>query len=303
MFDYRLKVFDTVARRLSFTKSAEELCITQPAVTKHIKELERYFGLQLFERKGNRVALTEGGLLILKHTELLREITRQLEYEIHRLRDSHKGLLKLGASTTVAQYALPPLLAKFHRVYNDVNLQMLTANTEQVEQALINREIGLGIIEGDTKRKDIIYTPLADDDIVLVSGAKNPIAKKEEIRMEDLVTIPLLLREPGSGTLEVITHTLKNSNIRIADLAVEMYLGSSEAIKSYLMHSQCMAFISRHAVMHEVANGLLKVVAIRKFSIRRGFFFITPEGQVGGLPEVFMRFASDHYTHLLPSLS
>lgn len=303
MFDYRLKVFDAVARRLSFTKAAEELCITQPAVTKHIKELEKKFRIHLFERKGNRVALTEGGLLILKHTGLLREITRQLEYELHMLNDSHQGLLKLGASTTAAHYVLPPLLAKFNRVYHDVTLQMLTANTEQVEQALISREIGLGIIEGDTKRKDIIYTPLADDDIVLVSGAKNPIAKKEEIRMEDLVTIPLLLREPGSGTLEVVTHALKNANIRLADLAVEMYLGSSEAIKSYLMHSQCMAFISRHAVMHEVANGLLKVVAIRKFSIRRRFFFITPEGQVGGLPEVFMRFASDHYTDLLPSLS
>lgn len=301
MFDYRLKVFDTVARRLNFTKAAEELCITQPAVTKHVKELEKHFGLQLFERKGNRVALTEGGLLILKHTGLLREITRQLEYEIHRLHDSHQGLLKLGASTTVAQYALPPLLAKFHSVYHDVNLQMLTANTEQIELALIRKEIGLGIIEGDTKRKDMMYTPLADDDIILVSGAKNPFAKKEEIRVEDLLTIPLLLREPGSGTLEVVTHALKNSNIRISDLAVEMYLGSSEAIKSYLVHSQCMAFISRHAVMHEVANGLLKMVRIKKFSIRRRFFFITPEGQVGGLPEVFMRFASDHYSDLLPA--
>lgn len=301
MFDYRLKVFDAVARRLSFTKAAEELCISQPAVTKHIKELEKQFRMQLFERKGNGVALTEGGLLILKHTGLLREITRQLEYEIHRLHDAHQGLLKLGASTTVAQYVLPPLLAKFHRVYHDVNLQMLTANTEQVEQALIGNKIELGIIEGDSKRKDIIYTPLADDDIVLVSGAKNPRAKKEEIRIEDLVAIPLLLREPGSGTLEVITHALKSSNLRIADLAVEMYLGSSEAIKSYLLHSQCMAFISRHAIMHEVANGLLKVVTIRKFSIRRRFFFITLEGQIGGLPEVFMRFASDHYSDLLPA--
>ena len=103
MFDYRLKVFDTVARRLSFTKAADELYITQPAVTKHIKHLENHFKQSLFERKGNTVSLTTAGQLLLKHTESLQVISRRLEYEINLLNESHKGSLKLGASTTVFQ--------------------------------------------------------------------------------------------------------------------------------------------------------------------------------------------------------
>jgi len=295
MFDFRLKVFDTVARRLSFTKAADELCITQPAVTKHIKQLENHFKLPLFERKGNTVALTTAGQLLLKHTESLQEISRRLEYEINLLHESHKGSLKLGASTTVFQYVLPPLLARFHSSYKDVHLQMLHANTEHIEQALLRKEIELGVIEGDSKRRDIQYTPFARDEIVLVSSAKNPLAKKDEIRIEELKAIPLLLREPGSGTLEVVINALQKADIKVSGLNVEMYLGSSEAIKSYLLHSNCMAFISRHAVLKEVDSGCLKLLTIKRFSIPRQFFFITPPGPEGGLSGLFMKFALLNY--------
>ena len=295
MFEFRLKVFDTVARRLSFTKAADELCITQPAVTKHIKQLENHFKLPLFERKGNTVALTTAGQLLLKHTESLQEISRRLEYEINLLHESHKGSLKLGASTTVFQYVLPPLLARFHSSYKDVHLQMLHANTEHIEQALLRKEIELGVIEGDSKRRDIQYTPFARDEIVLVSSAKNPLAKKDEIRIEELKAIPLLLREPGSGTLEVVINALQKADIKVSGLNVEMYLGSSEAIKSYLLHSNCMAFISRHAVLKEVDSGCLKLLTIKRFSIPRQFFFITPPGPEGGLSGLFMKFALLNY--------
>jgi len=295
MFDFRLKVFDTVARRLSFTKAADELFITQPAVTKHIKQLENYFKLPLFERKGNTVTLTNAGELLLKHTESLQEISRRLEFEISLLKESHKGCLRLGASTTVFQYVLPPILARFKKSYKDVQLQMLHANTEHIEQALLRKEIELGVIEGDSKRRDIHYTPFARDEIVLVSSAKNPLAKKDEIRLDELPSIPLLLREPGSGTLEVVLNALQKADIKVSGLNVEMYLGSSEAIKSYLLHSTCMAFISRHAVLKEVDSGCLKIVAIKLFSVPRQFFFITHPGPEGGLTALFMRFALLNY--------
>jgi DNA-binding transcriptional LysR family regulator len=295
MFDFRLKVFDTVARRLSFTKAADELYITQPAVTKHIKQLENHFKLPLFERKGNTVSLTTAGQLLLKHTESLQEISRRLEYEINLLHESHKGSLKLGASTTVFQYVLPPILARFKNGYKDVQLQLLHANTENIEQALLRKEIELGVIEGDSKRREIHYTPFARDEIVLVSSAKNPLAKKDEIRIDELPLIPLLLREPGSGTLEVVINALQKADIKVSGLNVEMYLGSSEAIKSYLLHSNCMAFISRHAVLKEVESGCLKILAIKRFFIPRQFFFITPPGPEGGLSGLFMKFALLNY--------
>jgi len=297
MIDFRLKVFDTVARRLSFTKAAEELCISQPAVTKHIKELERQMNLRLFERRGNRVALSEGGRILLKHTEAIHDISRQLEDELNMLHEVHRGSLSIGASTTIAQYVLPPLLAMFHRLYAEVRLSMLTANTEQIENALLQHTIMLGIIEGESKRRDIIYTPFARDEILLVCNPAHPLARKEDIRLDELAATPLLLREPGSGTLEVIANGLKLAGLRLSDMTVEMHLGSSESIKSYLMYSQnCMAFISKDAVKKELEEGLLKTLRVRKLSMHRQFYFITLHGQSGGLVELFMRFGLQHHT-------
>ncbi|MBN1929795.1 MAG: LysR family transcriptional regulator [Chlorobiaceae bacterium] len=292
MIDFRLKVFDTVARRLSFTKAAEELCITQPAVTRHIRELERQMNLRLFERQGNRVALSEGGRIVLKHTEAIHAISRQLEDELNMLSEVHRGSLSIGASTTIAQYVLPPLLAMFHRLHGEVRLSMLNANTEQIEEALLQGKITLGLIEGESKRRDINYTPFARDEIILICNPAHPLARKEEIRLDDLAATPLLLREPGSGTLEVIASGLKLAGLRLSDMKVEMHLGSSESIKSYLMNSQeCMAFISRDAVKREIEEGRLKTLRVRKLSMHRQFYFITLHGQSGGLGDLFMRFS------------
>lgn len=109
MFDFRLKVFQTVAKRLNFTKAAAELYITQPAVTKHIQELEHYFKTKLFERKGSQIKLTPAGEILLQHTEQIFAVYQNLEFEMSSFSKKHKGRLRVGASTTVAQYVLPPL--------------------------------------------------------------------------------------------------------------------------------------------------------------------------------------------------
>lgn len=296
MFDFRLKVFYTVAKRLSFTKAAEELLISQPAVTKHIKELESQFNLAFFDRRGNKVQLSHAGVVLLKHTENMQEIYRQLEFDLNRLNKAFKGILHVGSSTSITQYILPPLLARFHSLHKEVKVQLFNGNTEQIEQALLNREIELGVIEGKSKRREIHYTPFVKDEIVLVCSNKNPLSKKEEIRAEALKEIPLLLREPGSGTLEVIADALKEQKLRIADLNIEMQLGSTEAIKSYLQHSNCMAFLSLHAILKELENGTLKIIEVKKMPIHRNFYFITPMGPEGGLPALLIRFLIQNHS-------
>lgn len=290
MFDFRLKVFYTVARRLNFTKAAEELLISQPAVTKHIKELENQFNLALFDRKGNKVALSPAGEVLLKHTEDIQKIYRQIEFDLNQFNQTLKGELHIGSSTSITHHILPPLLAKFHSIHQDVKVQLLSGNSEQIEQALLHKSIELGVVEGKSKRREIHYTPFLKDEIVLVSSNKNPLAKKDEIRPEDLKKIPLLFREPGSGTLEVTTDALKQIGIRLSDLKVEMQLGSTEAIKSYLQHSDCMAFVSLHAILKELETGVLKIIEIKKLPIHRNFYFITPQGPEGGLAAVLIRF-------------
>ncbi|RDV13019.1 LysR family transcriptional regulator [Pontibacter diazotrophicus] len=290
MFDFRLKVFYTVARRLNFTKAAEELLISQPAVTKHIKELESQFNLALFDRRGNKVLLSPAGEILLKHTEAMQEIYRQVEFDLNQLNHTLKGVLHVGSSTSITQYILPPLLARFHSIHQEVKVELLSGNTEQIEQALLDKKIEVGVVEGKSKRREIHYTPFLKDEIVLVCSSKNPLSKKEEVRPEELRKIPLLLREPGSGTLEVIADALKQEGIRLADLDIEMQLGSTEAIKSYLQHSDCAAFLSIHAILKELESGTLKVIEIKKLPIHRHFYFITPQGPESGLASLLIRF-------------
>jgi len=294
MFDFRLKVFYTVARRLSFTKAAEELFVTQPAVTKHIHEIESYYKIKLFERNCTKIRLTHAGGVLLQYTEQLFAVYRNMEFELNMLAQQHTGTLNIGASTTVAQYVLPQVLAAFHQKFKDIQVTLTTDNTGKIEQALQASHIALGIIEGRPNSNVLKYTEFIKDELVLVARAGHPLAKKGAIEPSDLVNIPLLLREPGSGTLEVITHALKPLGIKINQLKLEMQLDSTESMKQYLINADCMAFLSIHSVLKELTNKQFAVIDIRGLSIERFFYFIQPHGQAEGLPEVFMKFAH-HY--------
>jgi DNA-binding transcriptional LysR family regulator len=291
MFDFRLQVFHTVATRLSFTKAANELYITQPAVTRHIRELESHFKSSLFERSGNsKVILTPAGKMLLKHTEQLLKDYRQLEYDMNLLNEAHTGVLRIGASTTVAPYIIPRILAAFHQNYNQVKVNLLTGNTEQVEQAILNGEIQLGVVEGRTRSPQIRYQEYMRDELVLVCSATNTVVKGDTIKPADLLKYPLVIREPGSGTLEVIDHALRAHGIKIGDLNVEMQLGSTESIKLYMLQSDCLAFISIHAIAKELKNQECRIVDVKGLTVERMLFIIQQQGQPEPLTELLLRF-------------
>ena len=301
MFDFRLQVFHTVAKRLNFTKAAAELFISQPAVTKHIQETELHFKVKLFERNRTKIKLTPAGDTLLQYTEELFAVYRKLEFEMNHFTQQKFGLLRIGASTTIAQYVLPPVLAAFHKKFRDIKVSLSINNTEQTEQSLLSREIDFGLIEGQSKKTDIRYTEFIKDEIVLVADSSHPLTKKHFITPEELKSIPLLLREPGSGTLEVIAHSLKPLGIKIAQLQLEMQLGSSESIKSYLQHSNCLAFLSVHAILQELQKREFSIINVKGLQIDRYFYFIQQQGQAEALPDLFMKFAA-HYNKIGYSL-
>ena len=295
MPDFRLHVFYTVAKRLNFTKAAAELYISQPAVTKHIKELEGEYKTTLFERSGNKkIILTPGGEMLLQYAEKLFDVYRELEYDMNLLVKQHNGILRIGASTTVAQYIIPPVLAQFHKKFKDIKVLLKTGNTEDMEQELLGREIEVGIIEGISRNPQIKYEAYLEDELVLVCAANNTLIKKDTIKPEELKNYPLLLREPGSGTLDVIAHALKPHQIKLADLQIEMQLGSTESIKSYLLHSNCLAFLSVQSILKELKNNECRIIDIKELSIERPFHFIQLHGQPSSLAELFMRFARNY---------
>ena len=292
MSDFRLKVFHTVAKRLNFTKAAEELFITQPAVTKHIQELENRYKVKLFERNGTKIKLTVAGTLLVQYCEELFTVYRNLEFDLNTLANQHSGKLKIGASTTVAQYVLPPVLAAFREKFKSITIALTTDNTEKIEAALLNNEIDLGIIEGKSQKPVIKYTKFIKDEIVLVSGIANSRTTKQTLLPEDLKNTPLLLREPGSGTLEVIAHALKSFDIKIAQLNNEMQLSNTESIKLYLLHSSCMAFLSLHSISKELKNKEFQIIDVEGLNIERYFFFIQTQGQPEALSDLFIKFAA-----------
>jgi len=293
--DFRLKVFYTVALRLNFTKAATELYITQPAVSKHIQELEETYKTKLFERNGSKIALTPAGKILLKYTKSIFDIYREIDFEMSSFNKERQGLLRLGASTTISQYIISPVLASFHQKQKDIKVNLLNGNTEQIENALINKEIEIGIVEGQSKNQSIKYIPFLKDELVLVCSSKNPLVQQNEISVNDLKSMKFITRERGSGTLEVIEFALKKANLQLADLHIEMQLGSTESIKSYLLNSDCFAFMSIHAVSKELKNKELIVLDIEKLAIERYFYIITLQGKSDSLSELFIQNLASHY--------
>ena len=291
MFDYRLKVFYTVANRLSFTKAANELNISQPAVTKHIKEIENQLNTKLFDRKGTTIQLTESGKILFIYAEKSRHLYRDLEFSISQLNKQEKGKLKIGASTTIAQYILPEILAKFNSYYKDINIELVTHNSEDISTLLKKGQIDLGIVEGESKSSYFDYQKFKQDEIVLVCKADHPLVDKN-FKMKDLYDIDLIVREQGSGTQEFIQNQLKKSGIEVQKLNIIMQLGSSESIKNYLLHSEAMAFLSIITILPELKNNQFSVIDIKNFRIERDFNFITLKGEQSELIHLFMKFIS-----------
>jgi LysR family transcriptional regulator, transcriptional activator of the cysJI operon len=293
--DFRLKVFYTVALRLNFTKAATELYISQPAVSKHIQELEETYKTKLFERNGSKIILTPAGEILLKHTKNIFEIYREIDFDMSSFIKDRQGLLRLGSSTTISQYIISPVLARFHQKQQDIKVNLLNGNTEQIENALINKEIEIGIVEGQSKNQSIKYISFLKDELVLVCNSKNPLVQQNEISLNDLKSMKFITRERGSGTLEVIEYALKQVGVKLTDLQIEMQLGSTESIKSYLLNSDCFAFMSIHAVGKELKNNELIVLDVKELSIERYFYIITLLGKSDSLSELFIQNISSYY--------
>ena len=297
--DFRLKVFKTVADRLSFTKAAAELLISQPAVTKQINELERLLGKPLFLRHGNRISLTDDGVRLLEYANRILALYGELRDAFVEEQGAFSGEIRLGASTTLSQYVLPGLLAKFRKLYPDVRVTLFNGNTEQIERQIADGKLDFGMIEGTASNPALHYELFMDDELVLVTSASNTSFTREEITAADLPALPLVIRENGSGTLDVLSRELSRHGLSLRQLHIEMQLGSTESIKHYLFHSDTFAFVSVQAVLDELAANRLRVVEVGDMELVRRFSFVTAHGQRSRLTDLFKQFCLNHYNRKL----
>ena len=297
--DFRLKVFKTVADRLSFTKAAAELLISQPAVTKQINELERLLGKPLFLRHGNRISLTDDGVRLLEYANRILALYGELRDAFVEEQGAFSGEISLGASTTLSQYVLPGLLAKFRKLYPDVRVTLFNGNTEQIERQIADGKLDFGMIEGTASNPALHYELFMDDELVLVTSASNTSFTREEITAADLPALPLVIRENGSGTLDVLSRELSRHGLSLRQLHIEMQLGSTESIKHYLFYSDTFAFVSVQAVLDELAANRLRVVEVVDMELVRRFSFVTAHGQRSRLTDLFKQFCLNHYNRKL----
>src|SRR5688572_7643506 len=170
MLSTRHEIFIQVATNLSFSKAGEMMFMSQPAVSRHIKVLESFYKTTLFERNGNEIALTNGGRILLNHLKEAKKIQNELEFELSVLNNhlNAKGELKLGASTTVALYIIPKILSAFHQKFSEIKISLLNRNTDTIIQALMDKDIDIGIVEGKKKKSTIVYQPFIRDEVVAV---------------------------------------------------------------------------------------------------------------------------------------
>jgi DNA-binding transcriptional LysR family regulator len=205
------------------------------------------------------------------------------------------GTLHIGASTTVAQTILPKILALFKRTYPEVTFNFIQGNTDHISQLILDEKIDVAIVEGAAHSPQLAYSPFAKDEIVLVTKANNQLSKKAEISPKQLLGIPLVLREAGSGTLDVIYNALANVQINPKDLNIEIQLESSIAIKQYLLYSETATFLSIQSVLSELKYNELSIIEIKGMEIFRTFQFIQLHGRNNKLIDLFKRFCLANY--------
>jgi len=253
MSDRRLKVFHAVARLLSFTKAAEELHMTQPAVTFQVRQLEEYFNTRLFDRTHNKVSLTPAGERVSEFAERIFDLYSEMENSVRDLTGEISGALTIGASTTIAEYMLPALLGEFKNRYPDINLRLKVSNSEGIVSMVEHNVIDLGVVESAVSNKNLIVEVCHNDQLVVIAAPDHDLVKRGgKVKASDIVNYPFVSREEGSGTREVIMQYLMDAKVGLGDMNICLELGSPEAIKGAVEAGMGITIISRSIIGKEL---------------------------------------------------
>ncbi len=272
MADRRLKIFHTVARLLNFTKAAEELHMTQPAVTFQIRQLEEQFNTRLFDRTHNKVTLTDVGKQVYSYSDRILKLYEEMTRSITDMTGDVSGSVTLGASTTVAEYMLPLLIGAFKQKYPDVVINLRESNTEDIVSMVENNDIDLGIVEGFVNNKNLLVEECKMDHLVVIMPNDHELSSAQQLRVEDFIAFPFISREHGSGTQEVITSYVdKHGNGEVLNICFE--LSSPEAIKGAVEAGMGLSIVSRSTIIKELKLGTLTAVELKP-SLERPFSFV-----------------------------
>ena len=254
----QLRVFCEVVERKGFTRAAEALYLTQPAVSRQVQELERYYGVELFEQIGKRIYPTEAGTTLYNYAKQIFHTLDDLQVEINQLKGLKAGHLRIAASATAGTYLLPPLLGRFKRNYPGVEVTLEIHNSQQVEQRILeHQQLDLGVTERPVIERALYSEPFDTDELVVIVSADHRLAAKETVLPSDLQGERFILREPGSGTRTLLDEEFSRLDIRVKPI---MELGSTAAVKQAVAAGLGLSIVSSRSIRLETEAGLLKAL-------------------------------------------
>ncbi len=274
MDDHKLKVFCAVAESRSFSKASKTMYLTQPAISLQIRALEEQLGTKLFSRNNKMVSLTDTGKILYRHATSILSAYAAIEKEINEATGMVKGKLRIGASTTLATYYLPNIIVEFKKRYPDILIDFERGNTQTIIDSILKTRLDLGLVEGEVDSPRLVVQKMDSDELLLVVNAEHPWAKRGDISVEELLDLPFIMREDGSGTRQVVENTLQRAGINPEQLNVVMYLGSTEAIKTAVENGLGVSVISGWAVQKELRFGMLKALSFTDVRFLRDFSLI-----------------------------
>lgn len=292
MADRRLQVFYTVAKHLSFTKAAEQLFMTQPAVTFQIKQLEEQFNARLFERSHGRIALTPAGRLVMEYAGRILGLSEEMETRVAELNGAMNGPLLLGASTTIAEFILPRILGEFKVQHPQVHTHLTVGNSEMIETRVADHALDLGLIESPSHLPGLATEVCCEDELVLVCRPGHRFSREVSVRPQELAGEPFIGRELGSGTREFMDQYLRGCGVAPEDLNLVMELGSPEAIKGVVETGLAVSIVSRATMEKELKLGSLAAVPLEPRLIRTFSLVLPREKFRSKLLSTFIEFAT-----------
>ncbi len=292
MADRRLQVFHAVAKQLSFTKAAEVLFMTQPAVTFQIKQLEEHFNTRLFDRGHGRIALTPAGEVVLGYAERILGLASEMDVRLSELTGEIGGSLMVGASTTIAEFMLPGILGEFKSTYPNVRSRLVVGNSESIENRVLEHTIDIGFIESLSHEPNLECDVCCDDELVVICHPRFPLARHKELTPQKLLEHPFISREPGSGTREFTESYLRSAGISLDQMNVVMELGSPIALNGVVQTGLGFAIASRASVSKEQRLGDIVAIPLKPRLIRTLSMVYPKEKFRSRLVASFVEFAS-----------
>jgi DNA-binding transcriptional LysR family regulator len=298
MADRRLQVFYSVAKQLSFTKAAEQLFMTQPAVTFQVKQLEEHFNSRLFERSHGKIALTPAGKLALEYAERILALSEEMDTRIGELTGTMSGPMLLGASLTIGEFILPRILGEFKVEHPQVQAHMTVANSETIENRVAEHVLDLGLIESPSHLPGLRTQVCCDDELLMICAPGHHLAKRRSVTPQQIISEPYVSRETGSGTREFADNYFRDCKVSPDDLNIVMELGSLEAIKGVIETGMGISILSRATIAKELKLGTLVGIPLEPRFIRSLSMVYSEEKFRSKLLTTFAEFASSRMKQL-----